>query len=150
MTKRKNAAAKATVATEPSERHFDEREPSDPAQFEPATDDVLGAHEVLPPTTSIDVAFPTSFIDGVLIIEPAPAKPRQRRISAETVKAESYLIRLEKAAEVIKMTNDAKWAEKRSSYIGGLPHDVQGMLLAGGVITDDDLEGLPPREKIEP
>jgi hypothetical protein len=131
-------ASKPTVATEPSERHFDETEPSDPAQFEPATDEVLGAHEVLAPASATATSTPE------------PAKPRQRRISAETVKAKSYLIRLEKAAEVSKMTNDAKWAEKRSSYIGGLPHDVQGMLLAGGVITDDDLEGLPPREKIEP
>lgn len=122
MGKRNTVVSKPTVATEPSERHFDESEPSDPMLFEQA----VSAAPVTAP------------------VAPAKPAPRPRRVSAEAVKAETRLANLDRATQASIAACTAGWAAKRAGYIASLPHDVQGMLLAGGVITDDDLEGLDP------
>ncbi len=115
MSKRKT---RATVATEASERHFDEREDAEAA-------------------APVETTAPA----------PAAAKPaRSRRVSAEAVKAETRLLNIERASKASIAACVAGWTAKRAAFIASLPHDVQGMLLAGGVITDDDLEGLPQRD----
>ncbi len=74
-------------------------------------------------------------------LTPKPARPR--RVSAEAVKAETRLANIQRASQASIAACLSGWAKKRADFIATLPHDVQGMLLAGGVITDDDLEGLP-------
>ncbi len=111
MSKRKNTP---TVAAEPSERHFDEREDTEAA-------------------APVETPAPAA----------AKAPPRPRRVSAEAVKAETRLANIQRASQASIAACLSGWAKKRADFIATLPHDVQGMLLAGGVITDDDLEGLP-------
>lgn len=74
---------------------------------------------------------------------PTFVRAMPRRVSAETVKAETKLIRLEKAAQASLVACEQRWADKRRDFIRALPHDVQGMLLAGGVIDEDDCEVAP-------
>lgn len=72
--------------------------------------------------------------------QPAPTRATPRKVSAETVKAETRLINMERAAQASLVACEQRWADKRRELIRGLPADVQGMLLAGGVIDDDDCE----------
>lgn len=118
MGKRNTVVTKPTVATEPGEQDF------------PAIID--GQFE--------EAAEPTPPMQGPR----AKPAPRPRRVSAEAVKAETRLANLDRATQASIAACTAGWAAKRAAYIASLPHDVQGMLLAGGVITDDDLEGIDP------
>lgn len=58
----------------------------------------------------------------------------ERKITAEAVRAESALRRLDKAAAESIEACRGRWAQKRADLIGELPEDVRRMLVAGGVI----------------
>lgn len=164
MGKRNTVVTKPTVATEPSEAHFDESEPSDPMQFEQASlgremaalgrvsvPTVLNPEAIGNPNLTPIVQLPPDMAQALVdsgqcarVSTPKPAATRPRRVSAEATKAETRLINLERATQASIAACTAGWAAKRQALIASLPHDVQGMLLAGGVITDDDLEGIRP------
>jgi hypothetical protein len=132
MGKRNTVVTKPTVATEPSEQHFDDMPR------------VLNPEAIGDPTQTPLVQLPRelaqALVDSGQCTVAKPARPR--RISAEAVKAETRLANLTRAKADSVAACLAKWEEKRAAFIATLPHDVQGMLLAGGVITDDDLEGI--------
>lgn len=62
------------------------------------------------------------------------APPRERRVSAEVVKAETKLIQLARNKAESLRHHAASWDTKRSSYIGALPADVRAALVAMKVL----------------
>lgn len=65
-----------------------------------------------------------------------------RRITSETRKAETRLINLENARRnlMVKHADEVlALRAKRLEFIDSLPADVCGMLVAGGVITEEEL-----------
>jgi hypothetical protein len=72
---------------------------------------------------------------------PTKAGP-PRRISVEARKAETRLINLEVARQnlVLKHSDEINALKaKRLEFIDSLPADVCGMLVAGGVITEEEV-----------
>ncbi len=135
MSKRKT---RATVATEASETHF---APGSDIPDHPTYEAVVTSAEG---TTRHPITEEQATSITAALSPPKPA--RSRRVSAEAVKAETRLLNIERASKASIAACVASWTAKRTAFIASLPHDVQGMLLAGGVITDDDLEGLPQRD----
>ncbi len=130
MSKRKTRGATATETPGADE--------SDPMQYERAVDEST-------------IEPPPELAPATVTPPQATTKPaRPRRVSAEAVKAETRLANIQRSAQASIAACLSGWAKKRADFIATLPHDVQGMLLAGGVITDDDLEGLTVRETSEP
>jgi type IV secretory pathway VirB10-like protein len=69
------------------------------------------------------------------VAAPPPAPPqRQRRISAEVVKAETKLIQIERSRDESLRNHAQSWDAKRSAYISALPADVRAALVAMRVL----------------
>lgn len=74
--------------------------------------------------------------------EPPAAKPpsEPRHVSREVGKAETHLIRLKRLKAKSLEHHAIVWDEKRVAFIDSLPGDVKKMLVAGGVITEQEVE----------
>jgi hypothetical protein len=78
---------------------------------------------------------------------PAPAartapRPAPRRITAELVKAETLLVRLERRRQDSLAHAETVWAGKRLALIKSFPEDVSAALHAMNVLGDADFEEL--------
>jgi hypothetical protein len=69
-------------------------------------------------------------------------RPAPRRITAELVKAETLLVRLERRRQDSLAHAETVWAGKRRALIESLPADVVAALIAMHVLEDADIEGL--------
>lgn len=59
-----------------------------------------------------------------------------RKITAEATKAETALVRLEKAAERSIEMHRLRWQQKRTDLVASFPEPVRKILVAGGVLED--------------
>lgn len=140
MPRRKNNAATATTPTPLSLSVVSPPDALDPpyageTRVVEYDADVLEDAEPAPELAPATVMAPAT----APVIAPTRATPR--KVSAEVVKAETRLINMERAAQASLVACEQRWADKRRELIQGLPADVQAMLLAGGVIDEDDCGG---------
>ena len=60
-----------------------------------------------------------------------------RKITSEATKAETALVRLDKAAAKSIALCQYNWAEKRKALVESFPARVRKILVAGGVLEDE-------------